>query len=253
MVFSWIRRRVSYVNVIATLVLLFAMSGGALAAKKYLITSTKQISPSVLKSLKGQNGAPGTAGAQGAQGSAGAGGGRGETGPAGPPGPKGEPGGTGVTGGKGTPGVTGVTGATGTTGFTKTLPAGATETGSWGVQALDLVGSQVPRVVISFPIPLSAASTEAHYFNEAQTETGTFTAECPGTLAEPQAAPGNLCVYTTSEGLIDSHFTNIVNSTNLLSTGYGKTGAVLSFNEAGGTSESPGQVEAFGTWAVTAP
>ena len=38
--------------VIATIALVFAMSGGAYAAKKYLISSTKQISPSVLKSPK---------------------------------------------------------------------------------------------------------------------------------------------------------------------------------------------------------
>jgi len=56
---SALRSRVTYANVTATLALLFAMTGGAYAAKAYLITSTKQIKPSVLKSLQGKAGAKG--------------------------------------------------------------------------------------------------------------------------------------------------------------------------------------------------
>jgi hypothetical protein len=56
------RRHLNYANVVATLALLFAMSGGALAAHHYLISSTKQIKPSVLKSLKGNTGKTGPAG-----------------------------------------------------------------------------------------------------------------------------------------------------------------------------------------------
>jgi len=44
-------RHLSYANVVSTLALLFAMTGGALAASHYVITSTKQIKPSVLKKL----------------------------------------------------------------------------------------------------------------------------------------------------------------------------------------------------------
>jgi hypothetical protein len=65
------RRRLSYANVTATLALVFAMSGGALAANHYLITSTKQINPSVLKKLTGKAGATGATGATGLQGAAG--------------------------------------------------------------------------------------------------------------------------------------------------------------------------------------
>jgi len=61
-------RHLRYANVTATLALVFAMSGGALAASHYLISSTKQISPSVLKKLKGANGKPGAAGKEGAPG-----------------------------------------------------------------------------------------------------------------------------------------------------------------------------------------
>jgi hypothetical protein len=60
-----LRGRLSYANVMASLALFFAMSGGALAASHYLITSPKQIKPSVLKSLKGANGAKGANGSAG--------------------------------------------------------------------------------------------------------------------------------------------------------------------------------------------
>jgi hypothetical protein len=45
------RRHLTYANVTATLALVFAMSGGAIAAKHYLVSSTKQIDPKVLNSL----------------------------------------------------------------------------------------------------------------------------------------------------------------------------------------------------------
>jgi len=78
------RRRFSYANVAATLALVFSMSGGALAASHYLITSSKQISPKVLAKLKGKSGATGAtgpAGAAGKEGSKGEKGTAGETGP----------------------------------------------------------------------------------------------------------------------------------------------------------------------------
>jgi len=73
-------RRLNYANVTATLALLFAMSGGALAANHYLINSTKQINPKVLRALKGKIGPTGPAGLRGLQG------------PTGPAGPKGKTG-----------------------------------------------------------------------------------------------------------------------------------------------------------------
>jgi hypothetical protein len=79
-------RRLTYANVTATLALVFSMSGGALAANHYLINSTKQISPKVLKKLKGAKGKTGAAGAAGTAGTAGA------TGKEGPQGKEGKPG-----------------------------------------------------------------------------------------------------------------------------------------------------------------
>ncbi len=62
------RRHLSYANVVATMALVFAMSGGALAANHYLINSTKQINPKVLKKLAGKAGKTGATGATGAAG-----------------------------------------------------------------------------------------------------------------------------------------------------------------------------------------
>jgi hypothetical protein len=79
------RRHLTYANVAATLALVFAMSGGALAAKHYLVESTTQINPKVLKKLRGHNGKKGASGKTGLTGAAGAPGAPGATGPAGAP------------------------------------------------------------------------------------------------------------------------------------------------------------------------
>lgn len=86
------RKRLSYANVTATLALVFAMSGGAMAANSYLINSTKQINPKVLKKLTGKpgkTGKAGPAGSTGATGAQGPGGKEGSPGKEGPPGPAG--------------------------------------------------------------------------------------------------------------------------------------------------------------------
>ena len=62
------------------------MTGGALAAKHYLVNSTKQINPKVLKKLNGRTGHAGATGPTGAAGTAGA---IGPAGPAGTPGKEG--------------------------------------------------------------------------------------------------------------------------------------------------------------------
>jgi len=60
--------------------LVFAMGGSAVAAKHYLINSTSQIKPSVLKKLKGSAGKTGATGSAGPAGAAGSAGAKGETG-----------------------------------------------------------------------------------------------------------------------------------------------------------------------------
>jgi hypothetical protein len=78
------RKHLTYANVAATLALVLAMSGGALAAKHYLINSTKQINPKVLKKLRGNTGRRGATGATGAPGKEGPAGRQGAEGKAAP-------------------------------------------------------------------------------------------------------------------------------------------------------------------------
>ncbi len=65
-------RRLSYANVAATLALVLALGGSsAYAAKHYLITSTKQIKPSVVKALRSRVGTTGATGPGATSGSGG--------------------------------------------------------------------------------------------------------------------------------------------------------------------------------------
>ena len=249
-------------TVIATLALVFAMTGGAYAAGKYVITSTKQISPKVLKSLKGATGkagatgatgATGPAGPQGPAGAAGAVGAKGETGPAGA---KGETGATGATGAKGAPGATGGEGSPWTAGGV--LPSGKTETGAWSV-ALYSTSDEAPaaETAISFPIPLAAGGGEedAWVFTKAQTERKEFgSSGCTGSAEAPTAPKGELCVYTGYEALTNT--TNAFPATIAPQGGefgFGTSGAVIVGANIDGSATEPAKIEAQGSWAVTAP
>jgi hypothetical protein len=102
------RRRLTPSMVIAMAALVAALTGSAIAAKRFLITSTKQIAPSVLAQLKGN------AGPAGPQGDPGAAGAKGDAGAAG---------GTGDAGAKGDTGAAGTNGTNGTNGSNGTSSA----------------------------------------------------------------------------------------------------------------------------------
>jgi Collagen triple helix repeat (20 copies) len=246
--FSWISRRATYANVVATMALVFAMSGGALAAGRYLITSTKQIKPSVvasLKGVKGPAGAQGLAGAAGPQGPAGAAGAKGETGAAGKEGAQGIQGPAGPAGAKGAAGVAGPEGSPWTAGGT--LPAGASETGFWSAST-NLGGAGVyPLGSISFPIPLAAPSTTVEYLTKAQTESSIGSGKCeyaPESLtSKPVAPPHTLCVFTSDETIGEEWYVGV-------------SGAEGEGDSPGGANvwvktTADGRAMLAGAWAVT--
>jgi hypothetical protein len=261
--FSVIRSRLCYANVVATLALVFAMSGGALAAGHYLLTSTSQVSPKVLKALRGRSGTPGPAGSQGAagpQGPAGAQGSQGPKGETGAAGAAGVAGAIGAQGLKGEPGAAGKEGSPWTAGGT--LPSGKTETGAWAIYDPE---SQAPiRVAVaSFAIPLAEPPTfhmigsqegegepreneKAIKENEERKLKGEpeeplpIPTYCKGTVTEPGAVSGNLCVFE----YVATNLTEFNTEHNSLVSEAGAV-AIIERNDEE-------EFHASGTWAVTA-
>ena len=266
--FSFIGKRFTYANVAMTLALVFAMSGGAYAASKYLITSTKQIKPSVLKQLQGKAGAAG------------------KQGPAGPVGPAGAPGAKGENGAAGTGGTAGANGVNvaskeltksessckkeGGTEFTVaegkkttacngkegspwtangTLPKGSSERGQW-VLAGKAAGERFTS--ISFPIPLAAPLTrqKAHVIGveegsgEAKPAAAITNGECTGNYENPGAKSENLCVFTST--LVAGKPEVELGDAESVDFGAGASGAVL--GEASGTEAT---YLYQGSWIVT--
>jgi Collagen triple helix repeat (20 copies) len=245
---SKIRGRVTARIALLAAIVLAVSGASAYGASRYVITSSKQIKPSVLKELKkpgpaGQNGTNGTSGATGAQGLPGA---QGPAGAAGEKGSAGEKGAPGEKGPKGEKGENGEEGSPWTAGGA--LPLEATETGTWEYGSAKEGPLYAP---ISFSIPLekALAAGSVHYV-----EFGKTTTECPGTVENPKALPGNLCAYQGREHEGTPSFTVpgiFKPGEEFLSPnkGAGKTGAMLVFGEAEGGEAAHGA----GTWAVTAP
>ncbi len=205
-------KRLSYANVTATLALVFAMSGGALAANHYLISSTKQISPKVLKKLKGNAGHTGARGSTGATGAAGA------------TGPKGE---------------TGATGPTGEAGLSAlaTLPAGDTESGV--IAPVNNPASGYIVGTVTFPVPIPQKIEESHVVFT----TATGTTHCSG---QGQADAGYLCIYIVNSGNVNTPTTYMYEGEQ--NPGVGKDGFAAFWPVTSGGAEA----WAEGTWTVTA-
>jgi len=178
--------------------------------------------------------------------------GSGPVGPQGSPGAKGDPGPKGDTGPKGDPGLPG-------TFSTEPLPSGERLTGVYGTQ----VEATFSIASISFPIRVSPApSTEVWIQSNGETallinpQTGAVTgiieeepeeveALCPGSVANPQAEPGNVCLYTKIEEEASFDIGIFAKPARATSPDP-EAGVLMSFQSTGGT----GLIS--GSWAVTA-
>jgi hypothetical protein len=206
---------------IALLALFFALGGTAVAASNSLLpknsVGSKQVingslakadlSGKAVKALKGNKGARGIPGAAGPQGPQGAQGPQGVQGPEGP-----FPAGT--------------------------LPAGKTVRGAFAISDVAAAPGANARDGSSYIFAFATAPT-VHYVAAATAPP----AQCPGTVANPQAASGNLCIYEDLR--TNAAAPSIFNPENA-NTGSGKTGFYLRL-----TATAAGEFRVDGTWAAT--
>jgi hypothetical protein len=216
------RGRAWYIKAAGTVVVILAVGGGsawaASASHKakpkhhYTITSVGQIAPGVLSKLHGANGTNGTNGTNGA---------------------------AGATGSTGTTGPTGAAGP-----FPATLPSGKTLTGAYAVVFEAAAGNAFDADAYSYAFPLATAPT-VNYIPMG----GTPPAQCPGTVAAPAAAPGNLCVFEDDGFNLAAAGVGfrIIDTATATPGESGKMGFEIQIGAA-----AAGLTESLGTWAVTA-
>ncbi len=215
--FSPMRNRFGIPGAISVIALVFAMMGGAYAATN---NGGGKAAASKSKAKKGPRGPKGATG---------------PAGPAGPQGPAGPAGASGKDGANGAPGANGKSVVVGSFSAedeeneepagepcalnggnevavegsgvvhyacngspwtaTGTLPAGATETGTYQGPNNGTAEGSEELTSASFSVPVSPAPTFVFVPADAEGKTGTA-AGCPGvTSGMPQANPGKLCVY----------------------------------------------------------
>jgi hypothetical protein len=126
-----------------------------------------------------------------------------------------------------------------------TLASGQTERGTWFLSDWAETGTNASAVsAITFPIPLVQPPTAVHYIELNQPNPG----GCTGNPLNPGAAPGNLCVFEgrafNASGVrgIEDPTDSELNSSERFGTGVYMIG-----------TNGPGEGDAGGSWAVTAP
>jgi len=215
-----IRRHLNYANVVATLALVFAMGGSAIAANHYLINSTKQVNPKVLRKLKGNAGAKGAGGPQGLRGLTGAQGTPGARGTTGLPGPEGPVGPRGVS-------------------ALAVLPSAQSESGVYGASRWNANGGAMTEG-ITFPIPLATGTANVVY-----TTTTVPAGHCIGV---GHADPGYLCIYSSAKEKVKTPPHVLSTEETGAAEQAGRFGFVLYWFVTG-----EGLAHDYGTYTVTAP
>jgi hypothetical protein len=226
--------------IVALVAVVAALGGGAYAAGGGLSSKQKKevtkIAQAEAKKVAGKDGAPGVPGPTGPKGDtggAGANGMNGALGEKGEPGVKGDRGERGLAGegvhiipltvnngsghceeggtkfvndsGQESFACNGEGASGGGGGYPETLPSGRTETGFWEVKGeKDLVKGTIAVTTISFPLPLSAASSEVVMIDS--DATGEEKAKCSGGFETPKATAGILCLYASEERAVATPF-----------------------------------------------
>jgi hypothetical protein len=181
---------------------------------------------------------------------------------------------------EGSPGADGENGACSNANPDCTLPSNATETGTWGFRGI-FNGTTAPIIPISFTLPLAAplGPTKVHLIsgngNEVRINETTFEMEqaaptegCgsaltpAGTIQNPAAAPGHLCIYAQQDV---ASLPNVLMGSNLIHTpasecegafclaalGGPGAGAPVSGTILGVAFKSEQGLTVAGSWAVT--
>ena len=218
-----VRARLTYANVMATVSVFVALGGSSYAAIALPKASvgSKQLKRDSVSSAKVKRGSLRLSdfksaerarlrGAPGPQGPAGLDGAPGARGPEGPAGP-----------------------------LLETLPSGRTLRGAWEYAGHKVgVNGYKPSTMVSFPFPLAEAPAGDPIVQQLGSQP---TADCPGSVLNPQAAPGRICVYVQRD---DGNLG--VRTSSGLQTRFGVELSPMSM-------AADADTQADGTWAVTAP
>lgn len=224
--------KLTYANVVATLALFLVLAGGTAFAATQLLpknsVGAKQLKKGAVTTTKiAKSTRQALSGATGARGPAGPSGSQGPAGPAGPAG--------------------------------GTLPTGTTLRGSVATGQLDgeKFQNHTIRTAVSFGGYLLPERPVVNIVGPGRPAS----AACPGSAAEPQAQPGNLCVYLavimpdvtvtiadTSQAAIDGEsYESETHASSLLGDGRaGRTGFMIVLSAL-----VSHEAEAWGTWAVS--
>jgi hypothetical protein len=151
--------------------------------------------------------------------------------PSGPQGPKGD---QGVQGPPGDPGP-----------FVNAVPPGSTLRGTWVVADTAAAAGEASESSVEFPFALASAPT-VHFIGDATSPP----AECPGSVSDPQAAAGHLCVYQST---VHVNVTGTAIFNPLVDTASGAAKSSRFGFSMRTTSSGNGALRTTGSWAVTAP